>query len=206
MTDPVAIGVSVLALAVSSVTAWLTLLRSGTVKMTQPTMIVFGWDVHPTKPKVYLRTLLFATAKRGRIVESMHVSLVRAETHQNFNFWVLGETGKLSRGSGVFVGESGVTADHHFMPPLNDDSAFEWRAGKYRLGVHARLLGESASRLLFSQDLDVTPEFAKKVHEAGAFIYFNWATDSATYMSYLDAPPAIPAIDQFISKVRTKGS
>jgi hypothetical protein len=34
MADPISITVSVLALAVSSVTAWLTLFRRGTVKMT----------------------------------------------------------------------------------------------------------------------------------------------------------------------------
>jgi hypothetical protein len=44
MADPISITVSVLALAVSSVTAWLTLFRRGTVKMTQPTSIFFGPD------------------------------------------------------------------------------------------------------------------------------------------------------------------
>lgn len=205
MTDPVAVAISVLALGVSSLTAWMTLLRAGTVKMTQPTMIVFCWDSHPSMPKVYLRTLLFATAKRGRIVEGMHVSLARAETHQNFNFWALGEVDKLSRGSGIFVGESGVTANHYFLPPPNDAGAFEWRGGKYRLGVHARLLGESASRLLFSQDLEVTPEFAQKLQQEGARLEFNWATDSASYVSHLNAPP-LRDFGPLVSAVRTKGS
>ena len=96
MADPFSITVSVLALAVSSVTAWLTLFRRGTVKMTQPTVIYFGPDTPRSRdetplPKVYLRTLLFATSKRGRVVESMHVALSRNETHQNFNIWVYGD-------------------------------------------------------------------------------------------------------------------
>ncbi len=96
MPDPFSITVSVLALAVSSVTAWLTLFRRGTVKMTQPTVIYFGPDTPRSRdetplPKVYLRTLLFATSKRGRVVESMHVALSRNETHQNFNIWVYGD-------------------------------------------------------------------------------------------------------------------
>jgi hypothetical protein len=58
MADPISITVSVLALAVSSVTAWLTLFRRGTVKMTQPTSIFFGPDSpHASDgvalPKVY---------------------------------------------------------------------------------------------------------------------------------------------------------
>src|SRR3984957_17161046 len=107
MSDPFSITVSVLALAVSAVTAWLTLFRRGTVKMTQPTVIFFGPDTPRSHsdtplPKVYLRTLLFSTSKRGRVIESMHVALSRNETHQNFNVWVYGERGKLVRGSGIF--------------------------------------------------------------------------------------------------------
>lgn len=121
MADPITVTISVLALAVSATTAWLTLFRRGTVKMTQPTVIYFGPDRPRLRddvplPKVYLRTLLFATSKRGRVIESMHVSLARNETHQNFNVWVHCDD-KLVRGSGLFVGESGVAANHHFLTP-----------------------------------------------------------------------------------------
>ena len=80
MADPVSITISTLALAVSGVTAWLTLFRRGMVKMTQPTIIHFGSDSsrsadEPPTPKVYLRTLLFSTSKRGRVIESMYVAL-----------------------------------------------------------------------------------------------------------------------------------
>ena len=85
MTEASSLTISVLALCISAVTAWLTLFRRGTVKMTQPTVIFFGPDNptsrdEPPPPKVFLRTLLFATAKRGRVVESMHVALSRNET------------------------------------------------------------------------------------------------------------------------------
>jgi hypothetical protein len=58
VADPFSITVSVLALFISAVTAWLTLFRRGTVKMTQPTVIFFGPD-HPRSgeilPKIFLR-------------------------------------------------------------------------------------------------------------------------------------------------------
>jgi hypothetical protein len=87
--------------------------------MTQPTVIFFGPDTPRARedtplPKVFLRTLLFSTSKRGRVIESMHVALSRNETHQNFNIWVYGDE-KLVRGSGLFVGETGVAATHHFL-------------------------------------------------------------------------------------------
>ncbi len=68
MADVASITISVLSLAISSVTAWLTLLNRGTVKMSRPTVIYFGPDTprsgeDTAKPKVYLRALLFSTSK-----------------------------------------------------------------------------------------------------------------------------------------------
>jgi hypothetical protein len=96
MIDPISAGLSVLAVAVSATTAWLTLFRRGTVRMTQPTVVFFGPDIPRVPegeafPKVFLRTLLFATARRGRVIESMYVSLSRNETAQNVNVWVYGD-------------------------------------------------------------------------------------------------------------------
>jgi hypothetical protein len=55
--------VSFLALAISGLTAWLTVLRPGTIRMTQPTTIYFGPagatpQQLPLHTKIYLRSLL----------------------------------------------------------------------------------------------------------------------------------------------------
>src|SRR5712691_2041343 len=102
------IVVSITALAVSATTAWLTLLRRGSIRMTQPTLVFFGPDGPSGGPKVFLRTLLYSTAKRGQIVENMFLKLRRRESVQTVNVWVYGD-GPLARGSGIFVGEAGVT-------------------------------------------------------------------------------------------------
>jgi hypothetical protein len=163
MADPISITVSILALAVSSASAWLTLFRRGTVKMTQPTIIFLGPDIprspnEPPSPKIYLRTLLFSTSKRGRVIQSMHVALSRNETHQNFNIWVYGEK-HLVRGSGLFVGETGVEANHHFLTP-KDASSFRFTEGHYQLNVFAHLLGDQKPTRLFSQTLEISRELA----------------------------------------------
>src|ERR1700733_11310457 len=90
MIAAISLAVAVLALFVSALTAWLTLFRRGKLRMTQPTVIYFGQDGGPGKDgkpglKVYLRTLLYATAKRGCIIEGMYICLRRNETRQNFN-------------------------------------------------------------------------------------------------------------------------
>jgi hypothetical protein len=192
MTDPISLSLSALALMISATTAWLTLFRRGNVKMTQPTVIYFGPDGRNNRresatPKVFLRTLLFATSKRGRIIESMHVKLARNEAQQNFNIWVYGDD-HLVRGSGLFVGENGIAANHHFLMP-RDDTSFRFLAGKYKLEVFARLLGDREQTRLWSQELDVSDDAARELQEPIAGLYFDWGPDAARYMPHIDSRP-----------------
>ena len=69
-----AVGLSALALGVSASTAWLTLFRHGKLRMTQPTVVFFGpdggrRDGQKPRLKVFLRTLLYSTSRRGQTVE-----------------------------------------------------------------------------------------------------------------------------------------
>jgi hypothetical protein len=207
MTDLLSITVSVLALAVSSLTAWLTLFRRGTIKMTQPTVIFFGPDTprlhnEPPLPKIFLRTLLFSTAKRGRVIESMHVALSRNETHQNFNIWVYGDD-KLVRGSGLFVGETGIAANHHFLAP-RDESAFHFAEGRYRLEVFVHLLGDRDKRRLFSQTLEISREIGIALKEPGAGLYFDWGPDSSRYLPHVEQRPPSPDPEKFLELMGLK--
>ena len=198
MTEASSLTISVFALCISAVTAWLTLFRRGTVKMTQPTVIFFGPDNptsrdEPPPPKVFLRTLLFATAKRGRVVESMHVALSRNETQQNFNIWVYGDE-KLVRGSGLFVGETGIAVNHHFLAP-RDGSSFRFTEGRYRMDVFAQLLGNGDRSLLFSQTLEISPEIAAQLSGPERGLYFDWGPDSSRYLPHVDKLPPLPNED-----------
>jgi hypothetical protein len=202
MTESVSLAVSVLALAVSATTAWLTLFRRGTVRMTQPTVIYLGPDrirlgesAAPTK--IYLRTLLFSTSKRGRVVESMHVSLARLETNQNFTLWVHGNSSndKLVRGSGLFVGETGVATEHHFLAP-EGGRYFKLSAAHYRLTVYAKLLGDAAALVLFTQALEITSDIATQLTTPGAGLYFDWGPESLRYLPHVEQgpPPQLPEL------------
>jgi hypothetical protein len=189
MVDAVTTTISVLALVVSSATAWLTLFRRGTVKITQPTVIYFGpdkgrWNDKKVPPKVYLRSLLFATSKRGRIIQSMHVSLTRNEARQTFNIWVHGES-KLVRGSGLFVGETGVAANHHFLASP-DGTAFTFIEGNYQLELFAQILGDRGPKRLLSQRLDVSRDLAVALTEPRAGLYFDWGPDSGRYLPHIE--------------------
>jgi hypothetical protein len=186
----VALVISALALATSLVTAWLTLFRGGTVKMTHPSVIFLGPDSGPPsdrKPKVYLRTLLFCTAKRGRVIESMYVTLRRNESRQNFSVWVNGDD-RLSRGSGMFVGETGVVANHHFLTP-RDDNSFRFQEGTYRLEVYAKLIDQETSVRLFSHELLIDGEQSNALKDPQAGIYFDWGPDAGRYLAHVEVKP-----------------
>ena len=201
MTEALALTVATVSLGVSLVTAWLALLRRGTVKMTQPTVIFFGPDSpgreRRASAKIYLRTLLFSTSKRGHVIESMHVRLSGNEAHQNFNIWVYGERARLVRGSGLFVGEAGVAADHHFLPPP-DRSGFVFSEGRYRLEVFAHLLGDHRSIQLFTQDLTVSRETAEALAEPDTGVYFDWGPDAARYYPHVEKRAPSPDLEALL--------
>jgi len=206
MADPFSTSISVVALVVSCVTAWLTFFKSGKVKMTQPTVIFFGLESPRSKeevllPKIFLRTLLFSTSRRGRVIECMHVALSRNETLQNFNIWVYGDD-RLVRGSGLFLGETGIAANHHFLVP-NDSTSFRFVEGRFKLEVFARLLGNKAQTLLFSQNLEISRDTAASLAEPKAGLYFDWGPDSNRYMPHVDQRPS-PDPEKFLEMLGIK--
>lgn len=202
MSDPFSLTVSAVALVISGLTAWLTFFRRGKIKMTRPTVIYLGPDSPRQNgekpfPKVYLRALLFADAKRGRVIESMYVSLSRNETVQNFNIWVHSESGKLVRGSGLFVGEVGTSVDHHFLVS-SDAEDFEFLEGNYKLDVYAKLLGEQKKTRLFSEELQIMSHYSEGIRSAQAGLYFDWGPAASRYLSHLEQRPPSPDADSFL--------
>lgn len=163
--------------------------------MTQPTIVFFGPDggfaAGAAPSKVYLRTLLFATSRRGRVVENMFVRIKVNETTQNFAVWAYGEQNKLVRGSGLYVGETGVSANHHFVEP-KDGTAFRFVKGRYRVEVYAKLLGDRSPLLLYTlDDLEVRDEEAREMASQHLGLYFDWGPDSGRYVSHVEAPRQI---------------
>jgi hypothetical protein len=184
----VATGISLFALLISAVTAWLTLFRKGQLRMTRPTVIFFGPDGPPSQGagvKIYLRTMLYSTAKRAQLVESMYVRLRRGESVQTFNIWVYGEKGHLMRGSGLRVGDNGVTWDHHFVLP-RDGTPFLFLPGAYTVDVYATLAGSQEPRLLSTTNLTLSEQQSTGIRN-GSGVHFDWGPDSKSYHAHIDA-------------------
>ena len=141
--------ISVVSLLLSVTVAWLTLLRRGNLGMTQPMLIGF---LHEAKqPKIFFRAMLYATGKRGHIVEALYLKVRHGESTQVFNFWMYGETKELKIGSGLRVGDDGVSLNHHFLPP-KDASALYFR-GDYAIETYVRILNRNAGTAVHREAL-----------------------------------------------------
>lgn len=188
MAAAISIFIAVLSLAVSTVTLWFTLLRRGHLAMTKPTIVFFGFDVVPKPtPKIFLRSLLYSTSARGKIIEGMYVRLSHAGTEQIFSFWGYGEANKLSPGSGLYVGQTGIAANHHFVLSVHQPG-YEFKPGAYTIRVFARLVGKSRPVEFPAVSLSVTEEQASALmNKAG--VLFELGPDSEGYIGHVSDRP-----------------
>ncbi|MBW8832061.1 MAG: hypothetical protein JF606_22125 [Burkholderiales bacterium] len=202
------LAISCFAFGVSVITAWLTFFRKGRLAMTQPTTVFLGPDgpmFDLGKNKVYLRTLLYSTAKRGHVLESLYLTLHRNDSKQNFNVWVYGEKGDLQRGSGLFVPQEGVTFNHHFLLP-EDGANFAFLQGAYTLSVFARLVGQWVSTELVTIRLSISESQAQSLSQPRTGIYFDYSPDQQSYHAHLQHRPRVdPEQAKLLQMFRDKG-
>ncbi len=179
--------ISVIAILISGLTFWLTRLNKGQVKMTRPTVIFFGPD-NPVSnhKKVFIRTLLYSSSEQGQYIQNMFVRLKRGESTQNFNIWVYEDNG-LVRGSGLFVGKSGVASNHHFLTPV-DGTKYEFLQGTYILEVYVESVNRTPKKI-FQEQLDISEMQNEKMKNNVAGIYFDWAPNTQSYFAHIDQGP-----------------
>lgn len=183
----ISIIISLVALAISGLTFWLTRIKKGTVKMTRPTIIFFGPDGGGERHnKVYIRTLLYSTAERGQYIQNMFIRLQRGESIQNFNVWVYGDK-QLSRGSGLFINKSGIACNHHFLLP-KDGNNYSFLSGEYLLQVYIETVDQSPIKI-FEQKLNLTKEQEKEMQDKRAGLFYDWAPNTQNYFSHIDIRP-----------------
>jgi hypothetical protein len=197
-----ALAVAIIALAVSITVAFL---RRSIVKMTQPTIITFGYTEPPNVlPNVSLNTLLFAKPKGwprtravgGRVIESMYIKLSPSETPQNFLVWYHG-----NERAGLFVSERGLAEEHRFFTSKSG-RGFRFTAGTYGLEVFACLVGDDSRRLLFDGPItlkisqEMEREMATELRTQsgvavpqGLSLQFNWEPELAEYL-----PPVLEQV------------
>jgi hypothetical protein len=170
--------VSIFSAVVSIFTTWSSLFRRGKIRLTKPAFIAFCYDVVDggrQHPKILIRALLYSTGRRGQVIENLYLLVRRGESLQNFNIWGLND-GKMSRGSGLFVGETGVVADHHFNPPWEVEE-FQFLPGNYELSVFAEVAGRSKPVHLSSITITAPSLDSRSLKQ----VWFEWSPTSGLY-------------------------
>lgn len=184
-----ALVISALALIVSIGTARLTLFRRGQLRMTRPDFVGFVWDTPGGEPKIFLRAMLYATGKRGYVVEALYLKVRSQKIEHLFSFWTLRQDGRMTIGSGISVGEEGVSADFHFLPP-RDAHDFKFIAGDYEIAVYARISDRESPALLSSVKLILSEEQAHAMRpNMMNGVFFTWQPEQDSYHSYVQGPP-----------------
>lgn len=189
------IVISIFSLCIAVATAWLTLFRRGRLAMTRPNVVFFGFDTAPkTTAKIFLRTLLYSTALRGQVIEGMFAKLHHAGSEQIFSFWGYGETNQLVPGSGLYVGQTGIAVNHHFVLSVHQP-AYEFSKGDYEIEVFVRLVGRKTPIRLSGFKLTLSAEHAGILARHGG-VLFELNPDGRGYVGHArDKDDELPPTD-----------
>jgi len=136
--------------------------------------------------EIFLRTLLFTTATKGRVIENMFLRVHQPIGTYVFDFWGHTESGKLTLGSGLFVGATGVASDHHFNSRHGSDD-FIFHPGAYRVEVFGTTVGKSRARKLMEVAFNVNgQQAAELVRILNAELFLFWNADTHAYEGLLE--------------------
>jgi hypothetical protein len=109
-----------------------------------------------------------------------------------FDYWGHTEGGKLTLGSGLFVGPTGVVCDHHFNPRRSAQHSQDFRfvAGRYRIEVIAadirRSKPDRLMELTFTVDGQQAAELLLQITDTA--LNLHWNADSCAYEGESRAP------------------
>ena len=189
MKDIFPILLAAASFVLSIITLWITQFRRGQLRMTQPTLLCLNREQPAGTPKIFLRTLLHTTASKGRVIETMFLRVHQPGGTYVFDFWGHTDGGKLTLGSGLFVGQAGVASDHHFNP-RHDVRNFLFTDGQYRVEVFTVTVGRSKPKKLMELSFCVDgQQAAELIQITDLELFLFWNAETRAYEGRLDRPP-----------------
>jgi hypothetical protein len=179
--------ISLASLCLSAYAIWVVQFNHGRLKMTQPSLICLKKEFPAGRPKLFLRTCLFATGTKGRVIEHMFVRLHNTYGSHTFDFWGHTADSRLTLGSGLFVGPTGVASDHHFNPREGVNRAdVIYVDGEYRIEVFASIVGKKKAEKLSTLTFSVNGNQAAEVIQIPQRdLYLLWNADSRRYDAHV---------------------
>lgn len=187
--DVVTLSISGIALIISSIALWVAQFNKGQLQMTQPTLLCMKRETPKGTPKLFFRTLLFTTGTQGRVVENMFLKVRLQNETYIFDFWGHTESGKLTLGSGLFVGATGLVCDHHFNPREGLDD-FLFVGGEYRIEVFATVVGQKRPKKLMELAFTVNSlQAAELIQIPTRELYLFWNAETRQYEGRVEHNP-----------------
>lgn len=159
--------------------------------MTPPNILAFAFDGPGGPPKLFLRSLLFSTSRRGHVVEGMYLTLQQGELIFTFSDWAYGDN-QLVFGSGVHIPYEGFVSNYHFLLPRSH-KGLAYVQGQYSIEVYAKTTHNRSARLLFKTNLTINQTEANILNE-GRNIIFTWDPVKQSYMVSEKAPKAFEVL------------
>jgi hypothetical protein len=189
--DIITILISVASLVLSGYALWVVQFKHGRLKMTQPTLLCLKREHASMRPKIFLRTLLYTTGPRGRVIENMYLNVRQHYGAQVFDFWGHTENGKLTLGSGLFVGSAGIASDHHFNP-REGLANFIYGGGPYIIEVFATSVGRGTPQKLMELSFRVSNEQAAELVQIPTReLLLFWNARTHSYDGSVKVPPSV---------------
>jgi hypothetical protein len=167
-----------MAVIISFTVLWLTHLRRGMVKMTQPSLVAFVFDNN--SPKICLQTLLFSTSYKGNVIENMWIKLQNNKQCHCFTLWAYrGKGAEIIKGSGLFISRDGIPTMHYFL--LNAFKGGDiFMEGNIRLQVYCDIINHKSKVLLGEVDLSFNKEHIPMLQNSSG-ILFDWDPTAKKY-------------------------
>ncbi len=175
---------------IAGITAFYAFVRRPRVQMTRPTFVALAFEGREASPKVFTRTLLFATAAPGKVVEAMFARVRQGNQEATYTFWAYDVDGRLVPGGGLFVGPQGIVTNHHFVLAKNSNKP-EFSSGPVTITVFARVVGERKVCQLHEMVLSFTENQAVALNGGTGGVFFERSPDSNEFHRVVDLPPGV---------------
>jgi hypothetical protein len=100
----------------------------------------------------------------------MYAIVRRDGRERTFSFWGYGETEKLSPGSGLHVGRTGLAANHHFVLSVHEE-AYRFEPGAYEIDVIADVVGHRKPTKLGTIKLTLSGQLAAALAQEDGVLF-----------------------------------
>ena len=174
MKETFSLFLSTLALGISALTAWLTLLRKGKLRMTNPTPLTLQYENNIAK--ISFSTMFYSSAFRGQVVESMYVVLRQKHQTCTFNRWVYKNNSTACAG-GLYVRPEGIAQVHQFY----SSSRFVFQPGDLVIEIYAILANMRRKEFIKTIILEIPQEKRAACYDDSESIDFEWEPDRNRY-------------------------